>query len=171
RGGASTVAWVGVALVLGVLALGVLGVALAVLKVWSYLDQRGDLAVGKEWRVSSSYGVGGCAPPEQECGQVGGGYFFHTAVDDSSPWVEFDLGSEMPVARVDVKNRTDCCFERAVPLGIELSRNRQAWQTVARRDEVFTSWRASFEPVKARYVRLRLMGTGTLHLSRVGIFR
>jgi hypothetical protein len=149
------------------LALVALGIVLAGSLVPTYLEHRGDLAIGKPWRASSRYSVGGCTSPEQDCP---GAYFFHTVDDDPSPWVEFDLGAEMPVSRVQVDNRKDCCLERAVPLGVELSRDRDAWQTVAKRDEEFTSWRAVFAPVTARYVRLRVMRPGILHLSHVSIF-
>jgi hypothetical protein len=152
---------------LGLLGFVLVGTVFGVPLTRAYLEHRSDLAAGRPWRTSSSYEVRGCLSPEQDCPS---GYFFHTAVHDKNPWVEFDLGRETPVSRVRVENRTDCCLERAVPLGVELSRNRHAWQTVARRDEVFNSWQASFEPVTARYVRLRLMRPGILHLSHVGIY-
>jgi hypothetical protein len=136
-------------------------------KLWSLLF--GDLAAGREWLASSNYGSGGCASPAQTC--LGNdAYFFHTAVEDHNPWIEFDLTADELVSVVKVDNRQDCCAERAAPLLVEVSRDHQGWQPVAQRDAVFSSWRASFEPVRARWVRLRAPQGGPLHLSRVRIY-
>jgi hypothetical protein len=40
-----------------------------------------------------------------------------------SPWLEIDLGQEMPVRAVNVWARTDCCAERSANLQVELSRD------------------------------------------------
>ena len=145
-----------------VLLVGVVGSAL-----WSRLF--GELAVGKEWRASSNYGSGGCTSPAQSC--VGNNaYFFHTKVNDHNPWIEFDLADDERVSVVKVENRQDCCAERAVPLLVEISRDHRTWQPVARRDAIFSSWRASFDPVRARWVRLRAPQGGPLHLFSVRIY-
>ena len=151
---------------LGGLAVVLAGLVFLAPSAYSSLDQLNQLAAGKPWRASSQYGSGGCQSPIQTCP---GPYFFHTQVDDPSPWVEFDLGSEKTVSRVQVENRTDCCFDRALPLVVELSGDQKTWRVVATRDQVFTSWRATFEPAKARYVRLRVTKPGILHLSRVSV--
>jgi hypothetical protein len=149
------------------LGLPVLLLGLGGSKLWSL--QFGDLAADKEWLASSNYASGGCASPAQTC--VGNNaYFFHTAVEDHDPWIEFDLTADELVSVVKVDNRQDCCAERAAPLLVEVSRDHQAWQPVAQRDEVFSSWRAAFDPVRARWVRLRAPHGGPLHLSRVRIY-
>jgi hypothetical protein len=68
-----------------------------------------------------------------------------------------------------VENRLDCCGERARPLVIEISSDRKKWTQVVRHDDFFTTWRASFPRVRARFVRVRVPGSGILHLSRVRI--
>lgn len=118
----------------------------------------GDLARNKPWVVSSAWWGG--TPP---------GMFFHTS-DEFNPWVRYDLGEPTPVHRLLVKNRTDCCSERAVPLVVEVSSDLVNWDTVARQTSNFETWEPSFPTVSARYVRLRLDRVGTLHLAKVRIY-
>ena len=128
-----------------------------------------DLAAGRPWKTSSSYGGGGCTTPEQECAGASG-WFFHTRESDASPWIEFALDGERSVSKVLVKNREDCCQERAVPLVIEVSEDHKHWKRVAQRDEEFSVWRASFPTVHARWLRLRVRRKSALHLAHVRIF-
>jgi len=152
------------------LVLLVLGFAEVVVWVNAARQQQNELSAGKSWRLSSNYGLGGCSSPEQECpGNTG--YFFHTGENDHSPWIEFDLATLQQVSSVRVENRQDCCFERALPLAIEVSLDHKRWQEVARRDAEFSSWHASFEPVQARWLRLRVLKRSTLHLHSVRIYR
>jgi F5/8 type C domain len=151
---------------LSLLALLVLGVAQGAIAV----AQRRELAAGKPWRLSSDYGIGGCSSPEQQCPE-NGGYFFHTNVNDHSPWIEFDLAATQQISTVDVENRKDCCGERAIPLAVEVSTDHKHWRVVAQRDEVFSTWRASFPGTQARWVRLRVLKPGILHLNSVRIYR
>ncbi len=130
---------------------------------------RSELTAGKSWQTSSNYGLGGCNSPEQLC-EGNKGYFFHTRSDDKNPWVEFDLAADVQVSKVTVENREDCCEERAVPLVIEVSQDRAAWQEVARSVAKFSTWRATFAPVHARYVRLRIPRPTALHLHRVRMY-
>ncbi len=146
-----------------------LGVVLGVLWIIDAHRQRSELSAGKQWRLSSSYGAGGCASPEQQCPE-NTGYFFHTGMDDHSPWIEFDLAALQRVSAVQVENRQDCCGERAVPLTVEVSRDHKHWQSVARRDAVFSTWSASFDAVQARWVRLRVLRPSALHLHSVRIY-
>ena len=151
-------------------ALGVFAVVLAVgaHQVSAALEKRRDLAFNHPWRASSRYGKeGGCSSPAQDCAEASG-FFFHTN-EEASPWVEFDLGDEKSFARVDVTNRTSCCSDRAVPLTVEISSNHGTWRSVAQRDTEFSHWTATFKPVTARWVRLRLLSRNYLHLSRVEI--
>jgi F5/8 type C domain len=151
-----------------VLAL-VLGIITGSVWLREIQEQQSDLTLGNPWRASSQFETGGCTTPEQECSE-NGGYFFHTA-EERNPWVEFDLASEHPISAVQVDNRRDCCTDRAVPLVVEVSRDRKTWQLVARRDDVFSTWRARFPTVTARWVRLRVFNQTTyLHLARVRIF-
>ncbi|MEI9937235.1 MAG: discoidin domain-containing protein [Pseudomonadota bacterium] len=127
-----------------------------------------DLAQGKPWRTSSSYGgVTTCGSPSQECPQSPD-FFFHTN-EELRPWLEIDLGAPQTFSAVRVDNRKDCCAERASPLIVEVSSDQSHWHRVARKDTVFTSWLAKFSPVSARYVRLRIDKRESLHLQRVRV--
>jgi hypothetical protein len=94
---------------------------------------------------------------------------FHTA-DEMNPWFEIDLGSPVSVQGLWVKNRLDCCLERAVPLAAELSVDQAEWQRVAQQDLLFTIWAPTFHPTIARYVRLRALRLTALHLAEVKVF-
>lgn len=125
-----------------------------------------DLASGKKWTASSQTEIW------VESGKIvdapGPQVLFHTK-EEESPWFMIDLETPTRVASVDVLNRQDCCRERAVPLVVELSNDTKAWREVARRDEVFSQWKASFAAQDARYVRLRVPRKTHLHLQRIGI--
>ena len=131
-------------------------------------DARRDIAAGRPWHASSTL-LGGCKSPEQDCAE-NTGFFFHTAEGDRSPWIEFDLGEVRRVSSVLVENRVDCCRERVVPLVIEVAQQQHQWHVVARTNDLFSDWRASFDSVDARWVRLRKPKSGFLHLYRVRIF-
>ncbi|HEX5100428.1 MAG TPA: discoidin domain-containing protein, partial [Polyangiaceae bacterium] len=136
--------------------------------VSDWLDARHDLAAGKRWRTSSQWGAP-CDPERGRCaGVTGTRILFHTN-EESSPWVEFDLGKETFFSTVKVRNRTDCCQERAAPLVLELSHDRQKWREIARRNDPFETWTAHFAPKRARYVRARVLGRSILHLERVTV--
>jgi hypothetical protein len=126
-----------------------------------------DLALGKPWRASTQEFQ--CHPENTECGGAHSAIFFHTREEDS-PWVEIDLGSPQSIARVSVSNREDCCGERAVPLVVEVGDDQKQWKQVARAQDQFRDWEASFDAVKARYVRLRVDRRSTLHLVRVSVW-
>jgi hypothetical protein len=126
-----------------------------------------DLALGKPWRASSR--TFECHPKQEECGGAATAIFFHTN-DENRPWVEIDLGAALSFGRIGVVNREDCCPERAVPLIVEISDDRNRWIEVARRSESFQDWEATFRTVKARYVRFRVDRVSTLHLVRVSVW-
>lgn len=126
-----------------------------------------DLAVGRPWRASSAYGGYGCKSPQQSC-EASPDYFFHTEEQDR-PWIEIDLGKPQTIAGLRVDNRKDCCAERIVPIVVEVSRDQQKFTEVARRDEGFRTWRTEFDPVAARYVRIRSTRRTIMHLARVRI--
>jgi len=126
-----------------------------------------DLAAGKPWRTSSTYPIAACKSPLQECDESPH-FFFHTN-EERKPWLELDLGSVQRVGGIRIENRSDCCRERAVPLVVETSTDQQKWQGVARHDEKFKTWRATFEPVDARWVRVRVDGKSMLHLKSVRV--
>lgn len=127
-----------------------------------------DRAPDARWTASSA-AVGyeatgrGFAPPDFKIP-----VFFHTAVE-RSPWVSFDLDRVVDVRAVTVVNRGDCCDDRAVPMVAEVSEDNFTWREVGRRAETFKRWELRFEPVAARWVRLRATQTTHLHLESVAI--
>lgn len=127
-----------------------------------------DLALGKPWSVSKKWAD--CHPEWRKCGDARTRIFFHTK-HQKQPWFLLDLGSETTVGRVEVENRDDCCQERALPLVVEVSDDKQAFREVARRTTPFDTWHATFPPLHARFVRLRVDGRNYLHLSRVSVRR
>lgn len=128
---------------------------------------RQDLARGKAWTASSSDAQGGCVSPAQRCDE-GETFFFHTQ-REKDPWLVIDLESTQTVSSVVVRNRRDCCRDRAVPLVIEVSTDQENWTEVARNTEEFGEWKADFASVQARWVRLLVPRTSYLHLRRVRI--
>jgi len=155
--------WLRVGIAFLVIAGLLLGIKIAVERAY-----RGpDLAKGRLWRASSQ--AFECAPERKECGGASTAIFFHTK-EEKEPWVEIDLGVSQSFARLEVVNRQDCCAERAVPLVVEISDDRQSWREIARREQSFQTWQATFSPVKARYVRCRVDRTTRLHLVRVSVF-
>ena len=161
--------WIQRVLRIALLLAVILGAVSGVRWVMDRSEQGRDLAVGKPWRASSAMSGVGCTSPLQECGESTD-YFFHST-DENGPWLEIDLGKPTTFTGVRVENRRDCCFDRAVPLVVEVGDSPQQFREVARRTSSFSSWLASFSPTKARYVRLRVPRQSLLHLSRVRVLR
>lgn len=114
-----------------------------------------NLVSGRPFRTSSSWA--GCP-----CD----GIFFHTE-KENNPWLEYDLGKPKAFQSIEIKNRPDCCEERAIPLVLEVSNDRTNWTEVVRRDKEFTTWTAKFPRRTARYVRLRVPRITELHFKEV----
>jgi hypothetical protein len=131
------------------------------------LHQGTDLLAGKAWRTSSTWGK--CDPVAARCGGVRTRVFFHTK-EDASPWIEYDLGAPKKFSRVVVRNRTDSVPDRAIPLVLEVSDDQKVYREVVRRPTSFRTWRADFQPQRARYVRLRVARRTWLHLERISIY-
>jgi hypothetical protein len=149
----------------GLIALIVL--ALVARAVTEALEARRDLAAGARWTTSSRW-QGGCESPRQEC-PGGENFFFHTT-QENDPWIVIDLGKVRGTSTVVVKNRRDCCPDRAVPLVIELSTDQKKWRVVATRTTTFDTWRASYDRMRARYVKLHTpRPDGILHLKSVQV--
>jgi hypothetical protein len=94
---------------------------------------------------------------------------FHTNAAPNQN-VTIDLGSALLISRVVVYNRTDCCFDRAVPLVVEVSTDGQSFQRVAERSDVFDRWVAKLGGTTARYVRLTDLKNDYFHLAEVEVY-
>lgn len=117
-----------------------------------------NLLTGKPFRTSTTL-------PGWQDGQ-GLNLIFHTE-NESSPWVEYDLGQPTSMHEVTLVNRQDCCDERAIPMAVEVSDDRTSWQKVAERREPFKKTTISFEPTTRRFLRLRVLRPSFLHLESV----
>ena len=144
------------------------GAVLAAVLFIRHATRPPDLAEGKSWRVSSVQGSP-CQPAENVCLGVQTNILFHTQ-QEKSPWFEVDLGGVTSFSVIEVRNREDCCPERAVPMRLEVSEDAQNWVEVARRKEVFDTWRAEFPPQRARYVRARVIKSTFLHLVGMSVY-
>lgn len=148
--------------------LGVIALAFAAQQITASIQFGSSLTAGKPWRASSTLDV--CKPKEHYCADAVTDIFFCTN-DENNPWVEYDLGDRKTFSRVVVKNRSDCCPDRAVPLALEVSDDRTTWREVARRDDTFSTWRADFPATRARYARLRVLRRSILHLDKFDLYR
>lgn len=127
-----------------------------------------DLAAGRPWVASSAI------PPSRGSGTGprarADDFFFHTSPSDH-PWLVVDLGTSMMIRSLLVENRRDCCWERALPLDVEvMDPSTESWRRVAQRRAGFHVWTHEIAPVSARYVRFRLGAEGVLHLRRISLY-
>ncbi len=128
-----------------------------------------DLAKTASWETSSAVSNTAQKGHEQKLIRRLGMLFFHTKEEDK-PWIVFELEAPRTISRVDVRNRSDCCAERALPLVVETSTDGKIYEEVARNTEMFVEWSATFEPRSASHVRLRAGKKKTsLHLEQVEI--
>ena len=125
-----------------------------------------DLAQGKPFTLSTKWAD--CHPERNECGGFPTRILFHTT-SEPSPWYQVDLGAPTSFSSATVVNRQDMAMPLAVPLIVEVSDDGKAFHEVARRNEVFNAWLATFPPQTARYFRLRVDRTSTLHLESVQV--
>jgi hypothetical protein len=103
-------------------------------------------------------------------------YGFHTA-EEMEPWWMVDLSAEYLVEEVTIINRRGL-LERFRTFTIESSRDSNLWYTRLAKldngdvsDDPGAPWRALFnDPFLARYLRIKLIGRGILHLRRVQVF-
>lgn len=127
-----------------------------------------DLAGGKPFTASSAYDSFATAGRTNE--PVAFDLFAHT-IEEEHPWIQVDLGKLERVKKVLVKNRTDCCGERALPLVVEASLDGSTWTPLARRDEAFVEWTVAVAPTELRFLRFSVPRRTFLHLSRVQVWR
>jgi hypothetical protein len=118
------------------------------------------------WRASSAY------PGFASSGTLGGplkdGLLLHTAFQPE-PWVLIEVDEPRSIHEVTIENRRDCCFERGLPLLVELSSDGQTFSLVGWKNVTFAEWKLSFEPQTARYVRLRSQAETHLQLAQIAI--
>jgi hypothetical protein len=124
-----------------------------------------ELAHGKPWIATSGLG----APVAGVLKGTDGPFFFHTNTEPD-PAITIDIGLQT-IHKVVLTNRRDCCQDRAVPLVIESSAPPgNNWRLLARRDDSFTEWAATFPPIVASKIRIRALHTTYLHLADVEVY-
>ena len=125
-----------------------------------------DLALGKPWHTST-IGIE-CHPEKSECGGTTTDIFFHTKLEQN-PWFEYDFGAPLAFSSLTIRNRKECCDDRAVPLVVEASNDDKSFQEIARRSAAFVTWQPSFPTQHSRYLRLRVPRESILHLAAVQV--
>lgn len=155
--------WVYPSLWLAVFLAAVSGAAAAYRPMVELFDL-GNVSAKKPWRASS--GASPSMPLHGTLDTPLGSYFFFTA-NEHEPWLEIDLQRETTIRSATVRNRDDCCEERAVPLVLESSVDRKHWQMLGVQLVPFEVWRPRFAGTRARWVRLRVQAESTLHLHSV----
>lgn len=125
-----------------------------------------DLAAGKPSTQSSKWAE--CHPDKNECGGYPTRIAFHTNAEQS-PWFQIDLGEPTAFSSATIVNRQDMALPLAVPLVVEVSDDGKSFREIARRDDVFSTWLATFPPQTARYLRLKVTRLSTLHLEAVQV--
>ncbi len=133
------------------------------------LHRRHDLGAGRSYEVSSTFEDGDFDPIAHTIDRGTVSLLFHTK-EEENPWFVLDLGAVHRVGTIEVKNRADCCLDRAVPLIVEVSTDHETFVEVARRTETFLTWNATFEPRDVRWVRLRVPRRTWFHLERVSVY-
>ena len=134
------------------------------------LDGPKDIGGGARWTASSALDGNPRTGtlPEHGFFYSPTSYLFHTRYE-SRPTLSIDLGRERWITGVEIRNRLDCCRERARALAVEVSRDGQSFVALAwhpRHDKDFGEWRTSFAPRAARFVRI-LGKDDPLHLAEV----
>lgn len=143
-----------------------LAVLLTALLIFALWPAKVDLSKGVPWRESS---IGAeCHPRESECGGQRTDILFHTRLEQE-PWFEYDFGAPVSFSRLTVRNRQDCCQDRAAPLLVEVSNDGKSYKEVIRRNEKFDLWKPTFARQSARYLRLRVARESILHLEAVEV--
>jgi hypothetical protein len=137
---------------------------------------RPDLAAGKPWRTSSSWGgfprMGTSFRREDipRGKEAGVNNLIICTDEQNNPWLEVDLGKPTAIRSIQVVNRQDCCDDRAIPMVFEVSTDQRAWTPVARREEGFIEWNLSFPKQTVRWVRLRVNAKQYLHIEEFHVY-
>ena len=137
--------------------------ALAVILLW---PPKRDLGKGAAWYTSSTHAQ--CHPEKSECGGAKSDIMFHTS-QDQDPWFEYDFATPLAFSSLEIRNRSECCQERAIPLVVEVSNDNKVFREVARRTDPFLTWSPKFPTERARYLRLRVLQNTFFHLEYVKV--
>ena len=155
--------WVYAGLALTLLVVAWLGAMQARDPLVTHFDL-GNVSSKKPWRCSS--GASPAMPLHGTLDEPLGSYFFFTATEHE-PWLEIDLQRETRIRSALIRNRQDCCKDRALPLVLEVSKDREHWQKLAEQALPFNTWHVHLPATLTRWVRLRVQAESALHLHSV----
>lgn len=105
-------------------------------------------------------------------GETGASFGVETREEDN-PNVVIDLQGDYWIDTIKVHNRVEGWFDDCLPLVVELSRDGNKWEEIARRDRHFDAnppWIIEAGGRGARYVRLRVARHSYLALSEVEVY-
>jgi hypothetical protein len=130
-----------------------------------------NIALGKPVHPSS---LAETPPSGRELvdGETGASFGVKTREEDN-PNVVIDLEGVYWIDTIKVHNRVEGWFDDCLPLVVELSRDGNKWEELARRDRHFDAnppWVIVASGRGARYVRLRVAHHGYLALSEVEVY-
>ncbi len=133
-----------------------------------------EISKGAHWTASSAFSGNPSSGelPRRRLFYATPNYFFHTNAD-REPWIVIDLGRARVVSSVEIRNRLDCCRERAREIAVELGQGGTAYRRVAQHakgDTTFRDWEVRLPGVAARFVRVVGTPGECLHLADVRVF-
>jgi hypothetical protein len=105
-------------------------------------------------------------------GETGASFGVKTREEDN-PNVVIDLEGIYWIGTIKVHNRVEGWFDDCLPLVVELSRDGNTWEEIARRDRHFDAnppWVVDVGGRGARFVRLRVARRSYLALSEVEVY-
>jgi hypothetical protein len=130
-----------------------------------------NLAKGKPATQSSTNGkaVAARAVDGMTAGNFSQLSVTHTLPDTAQPWWQVDLQSVESVGSLSIHNRTDCCGDRLTNFKVLTSADGTTWREYL---HTGTAGVRTIVPINAptRYVKIQLVGTGTLSLAEVQVF-
>lgn len=118
-------------------------------------------------RMSSTYTMDADPHPAGNCYDDDLGTICHTE-NEPNAWIEIDLERDIPVKRIHIYNRTDCCSDRIVPALVTLKDD--AGQIVW--SEKITEVNSEYDfPVQeaGRFLRIELQKTDFLHIRDIDV--
>jgi len=140
-----------------------LALAVPAVRHWAFPP---NLAAEAHWVASSAFPGTSLQGTKAESSAA---FFVHTDFQDN-PTVILDFGHDVSIGEVHVRNRTDCCQERTLPLNVEVP-DGAGWRLICQRRAPFSSWGCQPSGVRTRLLRLRVPGHTALHLKSVEVFR
>jgi len=111
-----------------------------------------SLTLGKMATASSVYGPGW--GPTRAVDGVGGDRRWATPDDTTSAWLEVDLGGDVVIGRYALYE----AFRRVTSFTLSTSTDHRTWTPVATGTTIGKQLEGTFAPVRARYVKLELVG-------------